>query len=200
MSAPRARPSKRDLLRDAARRLFLSRGYARTSTDLLAREAGVSKPTLYAYYRGKDELLVDVLRQFFEPALPSTMPALETRDDLGDALRGIATSAVERLMTPDYLGLLRVIIAEAPQHAALGELYRSTVPARIMDSVADLLGAAQEHGLVRAGDPRVPARLFVGAILSYAVFDGLFVLDGPPRRPEPKELDAVVALLLDAVS
>jgi TetR/AcrR family transcriptional repressor of mexJK operon len=46
---PRAR-AKRDQIREGAQRVFLERGFAGTSTDAIASEAGVSKQTLYAYY------------------------------------------------------------------------------------------------------------------------------------------------------
>lgn len=41
---------------EAARAVFLARGYAGASMDDIAREAGITKPTVYSYFRTKDEL------------------------------------------------------------------------------------------------------------------------------------------------
>jgi len=41
---------------EAARTVFLARGYAGASMDDIAREAGITKPTVYSYFRTKDEL------------------------------------------------------------------------------------------------------------------------------------------------
>ena len=59
---PRAQ-AKREQILSGARKVFLREGFAATSTDVIAREAGVSKRTLYAYYPSKEELFGDVLRE-----------------------------------------------------------------------------------------------------------------------------------------
>ena len=49
------RDKVRPILR-AARAVFLAHGYGEASMDLVARDAGVSKATLYVYFSGKREL------------------------------------------------------------------------------------------------------------------------------------------------
>ena len=51
----------RDQLLEAAGRLFYASGIAATGVDAVVREARVSKPTLYAHFRSKDELVAAVL-------------------------------------------------------------------------------------------------------------------------------------------
>ena len=53
--------SARDRLLDTAGRLFYAEGITATGVDTVVREAGVSKPTLYAHYRSKAELVAAVL-------------------------------------------------------------------------------------------------------------------------------------------
>ncbi len=47
-------------------RLFLQKGYERTSLNDIAREVGISKPAIYHHFRNKDELFHQVLTFFFE--------------------------------------------------------------------------------------------------------------------------------------
>ena len=54
-------PSARERLVDTAEALFYARGITATGVDTVVREAGVSKPTLYAHFRSKDELVAAVL-------------------------------------------------------------------------------------------------------------------------------------------
>lgn len=64
-----ARPSLRDEHRqltlariiDAARRLFFGSGYASTSMEEIAREAGISRTTLYQYYSSKTAIMDAIL-------------------------------------------------------------------------------------------------------------------------------------------
>lgn len=44
----------------AARRLFFEKGYAGTTVEQVAREAGFSKRTVYLYFKNKDELFLSV--------------------------------------------------------------------------------------------------------------------------------------------
>ena len=47
----------RRLIVDAARKLFLERGYAATTMDTIAKEAGVAVSTVYAIYKNKRAIL-----------------------------------------------------------------------------------------------------------------------------------------------
>lgn len=58
----RAARETRRAIRDAAERLFLRDGYARTSMKAIAAEAGVSERTVYLAFATKATLLRDVIR------------------------------------------------------------------------------------------------------------------------------------------
>ncbi len=52
---------KRRRIVEAATDLFSRYGFKRTSVDLLASEAGVAKPTVYAYFKDKDAVFCGVV-------------------------------------------------------------------------------------------------------------------------------------------
>jgi AcrR family transcriptional regulator len=72
----RARENRERML-DTARRLFAERGYAATTLEGIAAEAGVALPTVYAAFRSKRGLLDGVMRRLIagEPDAP---PLLRT--------------------------------------------------------------------------------------------------------------------------
>ena len=47
---------KKEQIVEAARKLFTQYGYKKVSMDEIAKEAGVTKKTVYAYFKDKDEL------------------------------------------------------------------------------------------------------------------------------------------------
>jgi predicted DNA-binding protein YlxM (UPF0122 family) len=55
------RAEKQQLIMDTALRLFAEDGYAHTSIDRIAKQAGISKGLLYTYFKDKE----DLLRQIF---------------------------------------------------------------------------------------------------------------------------------------
>lgn len=52
---------RRELIEDAAARLFAQRGYTATTVEEIVAEAGVSKPMLYRHFESKQELLMKLL-------------------------------------------------------------------------------------------------------------------------------------------
>ncbi|WP_447971364.1 TetR/AcrR family transcriptional regulator [Nitrospira sp. M1] len=53
----------RDKLVDTALKLFYDQGFHVVSVDTILAEAGISKPTLYKYFRSKNELILAALRR-----------------------------------------------------------------------------------------------------------------------------------------
>jgi AcrR family transcriptional regulator len=64
----RQRRLREDAVLDAAAELLAERGFAATSMDEIAARVGVSKPTLYQHFAGKEAVAVAVLRRRFAAA------------------------------------------------------------------------------------------------------------------------------------
>jgi TetR/AcrR family transcriptional regulator, mexJK operon transcriptional repressor len=201
---PRAR-AKLEQIRDGAQRVFLERGFTGTSTDAIASEAGVSKQTLYAYYSSKETLLVDVLRHLIHEDPQNRLSEVEempldTSEELRRALDSLAQRAITGLMQPAYLALIRVVIAETPRLPQVGALFRSAVPEQLLGSVVRILVGARAKGVVGEVNADAASRMFMGALLTYAILDGLLVGEGPPRPPAPEQIAAVVDLFMKTIS
>jgi TetR/AcrR family transcriptional repressor of mexJK operon len=203
---PRAR-AKRDQILTGARRVFLRDGFAGASTDAIAAEAGVSKRTLYAYYPSKEDLFVDVLRRLtIENPQSRVLATVEemspgSREELRRDLVELAQKMLGVMMQPDYLALLRIIIADVPRFPRLGGLFRSTVPERGFRAISALIGRAREGGIVRDDvDEEAATRMFAGSLVTYALLDGLFVVEGPPRPPAPDRIEKIVDLYMKAIA
>ena len=56
--------SKRDQLIQTAVKLFAKNGFHATGVDMIAAESGVTKRTLYAHFRSKEELVLAALQQY----------------------------------------------------------------------------------------------------------------------------------------
>ena len=54
--------------------------------------------------------------------------------------------------------------------------------------------------MIGAVDADTASRMLVGALLTYAVYDGLLVGDGPPRPPKPEHIEGVLDLFMKAIS
>lgn len=79
---------------DAAIRTFVRFGYRKTTMLDIAAEADVSRPTLYASYRSKDEILAASIRYMSERALARAEVALQDCKTLDDKLRAYFEATV----------------------------------------------------------------------------------------------------------
>lgn len=199
---PRSR-AKREQIRSGALAAFLEQGFAATSTDAIAVRAGVSKQTLYAYYRSKEDLLVDVLGAFvarIDRDDVSATSAVTSSEELRARLRAMAAATVHALTRADYLALVRVIIGEGRRIRQIGELWASSVPGRIRETVTATLTAAHAAGVIRTIPIDAATRLFVGALLTYVLPDGLLADDPETVLPGDEQVDQLVDLYLSAIT
>ena len=189
-----------------AQRVFLRDGFAGASTDDIAAEARVSKRTLYSYYPGKEELFADVLRRLtIENPQTRVLAAVEEvePEDLGElreTLVGLAGRIVSVMMDPDYLALLRTIIADTHRFPQLGEIYRSTVPERGFRTFLSLMERVRERGIVEIPDAEAATRLFFGPLVTYALLDGLFKPGERPQPPAREKIEHIVDMYMKAIA
>src|ERR1700751_2443773 len=107
------RGESRAAIIDAAERLFLERGFGWVTMDELAEAAGVARRTLYNQFASKEEIFRAMLLRVsgqLETAFP---PGIETQGDVEDVLRLIARIILDLHKHPEYLGFLRMVVADS---------------------------------------------------------------------------------------
>lgn len=202
---PRA-AAKRTQILTGARQVFLREGYAAASTEVIATESGVSKRTLYAYYPSKEELFTDVLRDLIlEHPQTRVLEFLRTvaprnTAELREALITLAQKFLATTLQPEYLALLRAIIADAHRFPQLTEIVRSTIPQQAFMACSAMLRRTQEKGVIVAGDPEQMTRLFIGPLLTYTLLDGLLRPAGQTQSPLPAQIEELIRLYMRAVA
>ena len=139
-------------------------GYGAASMDAIARQAGVSKATLYTHFDGKDALfaalIVGECRDF------SDQIGQRARDepDIRVALRSLAEDFNNLLCDDEKLAMYRMVVAETPRFPALGSIFYDSGPKVMIDRIADLLRRAAERGLLKIPDAHVAAVQFISLV------------------------------------
>jgi len=91
LKVPRPKePSTRQKLVEAARRLFLDKGYEATGIAEILRESGVNSGSLYYFFKTKEDLLLAVLDFYVELMYPVVMqPVFERVADPIERIFGV---------------------------------------------------------------------------------------------------------------
>lgn len=165
------RAGKREAILDAARHCFLEMGFAGTSMDALAAQAGVSKATIYAHFNGKDELFGAIVQgrceQEFSAARLSGVDGKDTRTALTDMARQL----MQILLSADSLGMYRVVAAEAMRQPELALAYFEAGPVRGKANLAKALTILAERGDLTITDSWRAADQFVGMLRGSEYFN-----------------------------
>jgi TetR/AcrR family transcriptional regulator, mexJK operon transcriptional repressor len=158
-----ARNTRQDIL-EAALRLFLERGYGAAGMDAIAKEAGVSKQTVYSHFGAKSSLFDAIIRlkcsQLLEPLLDEKVRAAGPEK----ALCGIAERFSNLILAPEAAGFMRVIIAESGRFPELAQAFFDDGPDFAANSLADYLAEQNEQGVLEVSDPSLAARIFFGML------------------------------------
>ena len=80
---------KQQRIKNAMVRLFLQEGIDGTSISKIAREAGVSPATIYVYYNSKEEMLLEVFREYSRAPYRYLMQRLEPEMDGRELIEAI---------------------------------------------------------------------------------------------------------------
>jgi AcrR family transcriptional regulator len=179
---------------DAAFRLFGSRGLHGATLEQVAREAGISKGTIYLYFPDKASLFTAMMQARVNGIMPADTNVRFQRDATAQSrLLRVGRRLYRFFCTPAFLALYRTIIGEAPQFPeAAALLYRDGIlPAN--RRLAAVFQAGIDRGEFREVDPLVAARAFVGMLQVFAVSQQL--LGG--QRILPIAANRVVSTVMD---
>ena len=183
---------------EAALGLFLDRGYDGTSMDDIAAAARTTKQSVYARFRGKDDLFRATLDwASLREDWPTPEPVLTDTADLERALRAVAHAALQRALDPRMVALVRLATSEAGRFPDLARrTFRAGWPR--LQHVADLLREHAAAGAIRADDPDVLAELFLGMVaVAPAQLASVGIVRS--RKEQRARTDAAVELFLRAL-
>ncbi|MGB9153474.1 MAG: TetR/AcrR family transcriptional regulator [Alphaproteobacteria bacterium] len=130
---------KREEIVKAATTLFMENGYELTSMEAVARQAGVSKLTIYSHFADKSELFRAIIQYRCDKLGMPLSFLSEAETPVKQALLKIARHAVSLIFRADSIRLMRVVQAEALHHPEIVQIYYEVGPKRVKAAFADLL-------------------------------------------------------------
>jgi AcrR family transcriptional regulator len=161
LAAPAGR--KLEPVARAARQLFLEQGYSATSMEAIARAAGVSKATLYAYFPSKETLFASLIMTDCED-MARALPTPDLSDGLANALRNFARQYMQTFMEQKEVALVRTIANESGRFPELGRLFYESGPLATIRRLARFLDDAKAQGLLAFDDAIVCATQFLSLV------------------------------------
>jgi len=151
---------KRGAILDAATRVFLGASYGAASMDAIAREAGVSKQTVYSHFGAKNVLYGAVIHEKCSQLMAPLLTAEHHGAAPEKALLGVATRFLKLILAEGNMAHYRAVVAESGRFPELAEAYYMAGPKKAVENLADYLSHMDGEGSLKVADPLGSARLF----------------------------------------
>lgn len=192
---------KRQAIEQAAASVFLRDGYAGASVDDIAREAGVSKATLYSHFHSKEELFGAIICQQCSQFVVDAQTSEAAGASPDKILRNLGLKFLENILSPHMLALYRVVAGEAYRFPSLGHAIYDGGPGPAKGALADYFRDLTRKGRLTVKQPEIAADQFFGALLGGIHFRQLLGVEkAPPRRLIETWVDTAVATFIAAYS
>jgi AcrR family transcriptional regulator len=165
---PRGRPQirsdeeTRQLIIEAAGRIFRAKGYASTCIGEIAQEAGVSTKTLYRLVPTKAELFTNVVSERIGQFMLDIDEGGIDGLDLTGALERILVLYGNLTLDPEVIAVNRLVIGESDRFPEIATAFYDLAIARTTAAMADWLAKQCTRGLIKLDDPEEAAGMLRG--------------------------------------
>lgn len=195
---PQSRPveaeednAKRRQIVDGARSVFLARGFDAASMGDIAKAAGVSKGTLYVYFKDKDELFGAIVHGECAMQAEGVFEFDHGDHDVEQVLLRHGQAFVRNIGDPNRMSSLRTVIAVAERMPDLGRKVYETGPAVATAKLTAYLRSQVDAGVLAIDDCEVAAAQFIETCHATMFKPMLFNFARPPT---PERIAHVVGI------
>ena len=178
----------------ASKRAFLAAGFGAVSMDTIAREAGVSKATVYAHFGSKEELFGAVIERECERYFDRFSAGELDPRDVRASLTILGRRFLELILSPDAIALHRIIVGEVTRFPLLGEVFWRAGPERERVQIESFLRSAAAAGGLSLPDARLAAEQFVSLVRADVQLRQLLRLEAEPAG---RDIEIVVEGAVD---
>ena len=191
------RGRKYDQVIAGARDVFLAQGFEGASVDLIAKEANVSKATLYSYFPDKRILFIEVAKQECasqaERALQVDAPDVPVRE----MLTTTAHKMMELLTSNFAQRIFRICVAESDRFPELGREFYLSGPKLWEDRLSAYFEHACARGELKIDDIELAAMQFQELVKSEIFVKMVFnIIEKPTKAQVDRIIDGAVEMFL----
>ncbi|MDO9412900.1 MAG: TetR/AcrR family transcriptional regulator [Pseudolabrys sp.] len=164
---------RRETILMAALDEFSARGFESTRLEDVAKRAGIAKGTVYLYFRDKETLFQELVREMLSPVLGGIEATRSADLPVGKLSEILVDLFVREIYETRRKDVIRLMITEGRRFPKLAEFYYREVLSPIFDALRGLLKRASAHGPVPQALIEFPQLIAAPAVIAI-IWNGLF--------------------------
>jgi TetR/AcrR family transcriptional regulator of autoinduction and epiphytic fitness len=183
-------PQKRRQILEGAGRIFSTLGFDAASMNDVAREAQVSKATLYVYFQDKEHLFAAICAERRDRNISELIALLDVEKPIEDVLIRFGTDMIALLSQPFVVAAHRIVIGVAGRMPEVGNEFFDAGPRRTTDALASYIDKHVAAERLVVPDSPLAAAQFLDLVQTEIMRPRLYAVVNKPATDE--EIDKVV--------
>lgn len=188
---------KRAKILQAAKSIFLKSGYHAANMNQIAKEAGVTKLTVYNHFQDKANLFICAIEETCEESICAKEFVLTAETNFEQALYLMCHRALSIIYLPEALKLDRVLFELAAEQSPLTQQFFDASHTRMCNVWCDFFQQAIALKFIQADEPLAQTELILSLMLGTRHHRVLLGLDAVPTITEiDQSIQQAIALFL----
>jgi TetR/AcrR family transcriptional repressor of mexJK operon len=180
---------KRAKILQAAKSIFLKMGYHATNMNQIAKEAGVTKLTVYNHFQDKANLFICAIEESCEESIRAKQFELTPESDFRQALYLMCQRALSIIYLPEAMKLDRVLFELAAEQSPLTQQFFDASHTRMCHVWCGFFEQAIAFKFIQADAPLKQTELIISLMLGIRHQQ---VLLGLAPVPTANEIDQII--------
>ncbi|MFW2150510.1 TetR/AcrR family transcriptional regulator [Acinetobacter gyllenbergii] len=180
---------KRAKILQAAKSIFLKLGYHATNMNQIAKEAGVTKLTVYNHFQDKGNLFICAIEESCEESIRTKQFELTADSDFKQALQLMCQRALSIIYLPEALKLDCLLFELAAEQSPLTQQFFDASHTRMCHVWCDFFEQAIAFKFIQADAPLKQTELIISLMLGIRHQQ---VLLGLAPVPTANEIDQII--------
>lgn len=178
---------------EAALTLFVEKGFSATRMAEVAKQAGISKGTLYLYFDSKEKIFHAVIHNIISPMIEEVEVMVKNHDGSTEALiKKIVRGWWDGIWNTPLSGISKLIVSEAGNFPDMARFYMENVVKRVRYLLEKVIQTGIQRGEFRDVDIPTATRLLMAPVIQANIWANSL-------RPfdDPQDGDTYINLHLD---
>lgn len=184
---PKDLEKRKDIL-EAAKSLFLKYGYHGSSMNQIAKEAGVTKLTVYNHFQDKENLFSCAIEDTCENTISADGLQLSADSDFEQELYRASELALNVINLPEAIKLEYLLLELAAENNPLAIKFYNASHQRMCLIWSDFFQKAAQFGFIRTDDPEKQTQLLLSLLLGARHHEILLGIGQIPTKSEQKQI------------
>lgn len=194
-------PKQQQIL-ESAIKLFAEKGYANTSTNEIAKEAGVAEGTLFRYYKTKETLLLALIVPFMQEMVPKIAEdvvgiiKLQVFESFEDLLRFFIINRINFIKGSNKI--FQIFVKEVLYRDSLRNELIPHMNPQILNYLNDMLNNFKARGEIKDLPNEVIVRMVGTFLMGYFVSRFILIPENMLKN-EDEEIEILIELILNGI-